>query len=51
MQVLMPLMLQQAGWFTPVLATVIIFILSSFSATMLCEAMQRIPGNFEFNHR
>lgn len=49
--VLMPLMLQQAGLITPVLATIIIYVLSTYSATMLCEAMQRIPGNFEFNHR
>jgi hypothetical protein len=27
------------------------FVVSSFSATMLCEAMQRIPGNHDFSLR
>lgn len=49
--VLLPLVYSQAGWFTPTLVLIIIFILSSFNATMLCEAMQRIPNNFNFEHR
>ncbi len=46
-----PLCFQQAGWFTPTLAIMITFVLSSFAATMLCEAMQMIPGNKNFEKR
>jgi amino acid permease len=49
--VLLPLLNQQAGWLTPTVAMVVVYVLSSFAATMLCEAMQRIPGNFTFEHR
>eukprot|EP00045_Choanoeca_perplexa_P012175 m.131850 g.131850 ORF g.131850 m.131850 type:complete len:607 (+) comp15915_c0_seq3:277-2097(+) len=49
--VLLPLLNQQAGWLTPTVAMVVVYALSSFAATMLCEAMQRIPGNFTFEHR
>eukprot|EP00730_Choanoeca_flexa_P000797 TRINITY_DN10338_c0_g1_i6.p1 TRINITY_DN10338_c0_g1~~TRINITY_DN10338_c0_g1_i6.p1 ORF type:complete len:603 (+),score=166.30 TRINITY_DN10338_c0_g1_i6:181-1989(+) len=49
--VLLPLLNQQAGWLTPSIAMVVVYALSSFAATMLCEAMQRIPGNFTFEHR
>lgn len=49
--VLLPLLNQQAGWLTPTLALLIAYILSSLAATMLCEAMQRIPGNQNFEHR
>eukprot|EP00043_Microstomoeca_roanoka_P018373 m.196087 g.196087 ORF g.196087 m.196087 type:complete len:595 (+) comp16812_c0_seq2:200-1984(+) len=49
--VLLPLLNQQAGWLTPTLALTVMFVLSSLAATMLCEAMQRIPGNFTFSHR
>ncbi|EGD76432.1 hypothetical protein PTSG_07549 [Salpingoeca rosetta] len=49
--VLLPLLNQQAGWVMPTIALAIMFVLSSLAATMLCEAMQRIPGNFTFEHR
>eukprot|EP00039_Didymoeca_costata_P020335 m.340903 g.340903 ORF g.340903 m.340903 type:complete len:559 (+) comp19629_c0_seq1:222-1898(+) len=49
--VLLPLTMQQAGWVTPCIALVVVYVLSSFAATMLCEAMQRIPGNHDFRHR
>lgn len=51
LQVLLPLLNQQAGWLTPSLAMAIVYVLSSLAATMLCESMQRIPGNFTFEHR
>eukprot|EP00118_Oscarella_pearsei_P006408 m.28864 g.28864 ORF g.28864 m.28864 type:complete len:583 (+) comp31085_c0_seq2:86-1834(+) len=46
--VLLPLLNQSAGWLTPSLALVIFFLFSTFAGTMLCEAMQRIPGNRNF---
>lgn len=49
--VILPLVYQQAGWFTPTFALVLICILSSFAATMMCEAMQMIPGNSNFEKR
>jgi len=49
--VLLPLVYQQAGWFSPTIVLCLVFALSSFNATMLCEAMQRIPKNFNFDHR
>ena len=36
---------------TPTLALFVAYMLSSLAATMLCEAMQRIPGNQNFEHR
>ena len=50
-KVIAPLCFQQAGWFTPTVAILITFVLSSFAATMLCEAMQLIPGNKNFEKR
>jgi len=49
--VLLPLLNQQAGWLTPTIALTVAWLMSSFAATMLCEAMQRIPGNHNFEHR
>eukprot|EP00049_Salpingoeca_infusionum_P024384 m.15846 g.15846 ORF g.15846 m.15846 type:complete len:601 (-) comp6803_c0_seq2:384-2186(-) len=49
--VLLPLLNQRTGWFVPTLAMILLYVLSSAAATMLCEAMQRIPGNFNFQHR
>jgi len=43
--VTLPLIVQRAGWLTPALALTVVCVLSSFAATMLCEATQRIPGN------
>jgi len=43
--VTLPLIVQSAGWQTPALALTLVCVLSSFAATMLCEATQRIPGN------
>ncbi|XP_062506750.1 uncharacterized protein LOC134183270 [Corticium candelabrum] len=47
--VLLPLMNQAAGWLTPTITLVLLFFLSTLAGTMLCEAMQRIPGNRNFN--
>eukprot|EP00054_Salpingoeca_dolichothecata_P017322 m.103475 g.103475 ORF g.103475 m.103475 type:complete len:573 (+) comp22406_c0_seq1:53-1771(+) len=49
--VLLPLVNQQAGWLTPTIVIIVIYVFSSLAATMLCEAMQRIPGNGNFDHR
>lgn len=49
--VTMPLLFQQAGWFSNVVMLVVIYLLSTVAGTMLCEAMQRIPGNYNFGMR
>lgn len=49
--VALPLVNQQAGWLTPTFCIVFVFVVSSFAATMLAEAMQRIPGNRTFGQR
>lgn len=49
--VALPLVNQQAGWITPTFCILFVFIVSSFAATMLVEAMQRIPGNSSFDQR
>eukprot|EP00038_Savillea_parva_P004283 m.135992 g.135992 ORF g.135992 m.135992 type:complete len:573 (-) comp11426_c6_seq1:40-1758(-) len=49
--VLLPLLNQQAGWLTCSVMMVVAYLLSTLAATMLCEAMQRIPGNNDFNMR
>ena len=48
---ILPLLFQQAGWLTPTIAILVTYVLSSFACTMLCEAMQMIPGNRSFNMR
>lgn len=40
-----------AGWFSVSLALVVFSSLTAVSATMMVEAMQRIPGNKFFNKR
>ena len=49
--VALPLVNQQAGWLTPTLAILFVFVVSSFAATMLVEAMQRVPGNHDLKAR
>jgi len=49
--VTIPVVFQQAGWFTPVVTMIIIMIISSLSATLLCETMALIPGNERFQGR
>jgi amino acid permease len=49
--VALPLVNQQAGWITPTFCILFVFVTSSFAATMLAEAMQRIPGNASFEER
>ena len=49
--VALPLAYQQSGWLIPTIVLFTAFVLSSFSATMLCEAMQKIPGNADFGMR
>ncbi len=48
---LLPMLLQQAGWVTPVLCIVAVALLSGYSATMLTEAMNCLPGNKNFEDR
>jgi len=40
-----------AGWLTPLIILIVMQILSALSATMISEAMQRIPGNQHFLRR
>eukprot|EP00850_Spirogloea_muscicola_P008048 SM000042S15315 [mRNA] locus=s42:212999:216528:- [translate_table: standard] len=49
--VVLPLLYQEAGWFLPTLGLLAMYIISSFSATMICESMQLIPGNRSFGQR
>eukprot|EP00850_Spirogloea_muscicola_P007615 SM000039S14445 [mRNA] locus=s39:101468:105072:- [translate_table: standard] len=49
--VVLPLLYQEAGWFLPTLGLLAMYIISSFSATMICESMQLIPGNKSFGQR
>eukprot|EP00746_Dinoflagellata_sp_MGD_P131930 gnl/MRDRNA2_/MRDRNA2_65667_c0_seq2.p1 gnl/MRDRNA2_/MRDRNA2_65667_c0~~gnl/MRDRNA2_/MRDRNA2_65667_c0_seq2.p1 ORF type:complete len:431 (+),score=51.60 gnl/MRDRNA2_/MRDRNA2_65667_c0_seq2:87-1379(+) len=43
--VALPLLNQQAGWFPCVFVTSLCCVCAAFSSTMLCEALQCIPGN------
>ena len=49
--VALPLVNQQAGWVTPTICILFVFVISSFASTMLVEAMQRIPGNSGLTQR
>ena len=49
--VVLPLVVAESGWFVPTVLFVIINIMTAFSCTMLCDAIQRIPGNRNFNRR
>lgn len=47
----LPNMFSEAGWLSPTLLLLLIWSMSSLSATMYCEAMRRIPGNEHFRGR
>jgi amino acid permease len=47
----LPLMYQASGWLLPSLWILIVFIISSFSSTLLCKAITRVPGNEHFEGR
>lgn len=49
--VTIPLVYHLGGFLSTTVILLLTFIVSSFSATMLCEAMQRIPGNHDFQLR
>ena len=49
--VVLPLLYQQAGWLLPSVALLTLWALSCVASAMLCEAMQRIPGNLAFARR
>jgi amino acid permease len=49
--VTIPIIYQQAGWFTPTIVMLFIMIVSSLSASMLCEAITKISGNESFKNR
>ena len=46
-----PMIYQQAGWAPCTAVVTLVCILSALSGTMLCDAMQRIPGNHDFGQR
>lgn len=46
-----PIVFQQAGWVATLAILFVFCIISSFSATLLCEAVRMIPGNEEFQKR
>ena len=47
--VALPFLNQSAGWLSPTLVLMLCCCLSAMASTMLCEAMQRIPGNRNFD--
>lgn len=49
--VTMPLLFQNAGWFTPTLVLLIMTAFSVFASSLMCEAMAAIPGNHHFEGR
>lgn len=46
--VALPYLTQRAGWLPVLLVNAICCVCSGLSSAMLCEALQRIPGNFFF---
>eukprot|EP00055_Hartaetosiga_balthica_P015892 m.97375 g.97375 ORF g.97375 m.97375 type:complete len:275 (-) comp8986_c0_seq2:1918-2742(-) len=46
-----PNMFVESGWLFPTLAFIIIWLMTSLSTTMYCEAMRNIPGNENFRDR
>eukprot|EP00056_Hartaetosiga_gracilis_P022065 m.28030 g.28030 ORF g.28030 m.28030 type:complete len:612 (-) comp9419_c0_seq1:127-1962(-) len=46
-----PNMFVESGWLFPTLAFLIIWLMTSLSTTMYCEAMRNIPGNENFRDR
>lgn len=46
-----PFIITPAGWLVPLIVLILMQIFSAFSATMISEAMQRIPGNQNFLRR
>lgn len=49
--VTMPLLFQNAGWFTPTLVILIMTVFSVLASSLMCEAMAAIPGNHHFEGR
>jgi len=49
--VTMPLLFQNAGWFTPTLCLIVMTVYSGFASSLMCEAMASIPGNHHFEGR
>lgn len=48
---LLPTLLQEAGFVTPIVVLVLVATISGLAATMLTEAMKYIPGNRNFDDR
>eukprot|EP01114_Cavostelium_apophysatum_P015929 TRINITY_DN4442_c0_g1_i1.p1 TRINITY_DN4442_c0_g1~~TRINITY_DN4442_c0_g1_i1.p1 ORF type:complete len:536 (-),score=111.56 TRINITY_DN4442_c0_g1_i1:48-1655(-) len=46
-----PVVFQQSGWLLTVITLCIFFLASSWSATLLCEAVRMIPGNHNYEQR
>jgi len=46
-----PNLFAEAGWLAPTVLFILVWTMSSLSATMFCEAMRRIPGNEHFRGR
>lgn len=47
----LPNMFAEAGWLVPVLCLLAVWLMTTLSAAMFCEAMERIPGNTAFAGR
>lgn len=48
---LLPNVFIEAGWLSPVCVILAVWLMTSFSSAMYCEAMRRIPGNQHFSDR
>ena len=44
----LPNMFAEAGWLVPTILILVIWIMTSLSTVMYCEAMRKIPGNEHF---
>lgn len=47
----LPNMFVESGWLLPIICLVVVWLLTSMSASMLCEAMAKMPGNANFAGR
>ena len=47
----LPNLFAEAGWLTPVLCVIVVWVMTTLSSAMYCEAMRHMPNNEEFQGR
>ena len=47
----LPNLFAEAGWLTPILCVVLVWVMTTLSSAMYCEAMRHMPNNEEFQGR